>query len=284
MRSESKVEMSDIYNIDFWWIQEEERRSLYVGVGHHKPLTDDDQPCEIPWFRSLKNGGLSLDEEHYPLAFINEWRKACSDTNVYRTLTLFDNKGQPVVLGSFLIDIDNSQLVTNAYKEDLDDALRVARATIELLRTKPYKVQEIDLRVFFSGRKGFNIEVRPSSLGIEGAYEDQIRLSATKLDCIIMALRRCADISSDSYTQYNGFKLYGAGNAVSNNETIIDRIYGSRSNGYKLKHPYVRLHNSINEWTPKSGTKMARRKIRISLAELSGMSAEQICQKAQGDV
>ncbi len=275
MRNESKVAMSDIYETDFWWIQERHHRSLYVGVGHHKPLTDDDNPRAIQWFHSLENGRLSPDKKCYPLTFIHHWRNVCNDSNVYRSLTLFDNNGQPVALGPFLVDIDNFQLVKNGYKEDLEDALKVSRATVKLLRRKPYEIQANDLRVFFTGRKGFNIEVRPSSLAINmnDAADAQVRRSATKLDEIINALRGTNDIGSNATT-----------NAVGVSGTVIDRIYGSKLNNYKLKHPYVRLHDSINQWIPQSGLRMARKKIHLSPADLCDMSAEQICQKARCDV
>lgn len=279
------VEMSNIFDTDFWWLQEEHYDSLYVGVGHHKPLTDDDEPFRTTWFRSINHGGrLSEAQKNYPLSFIHQWRKAGGDVNVYRTLTLFNNKEEPVLLGPFLIDIDNSQLAKNGYKEDLEDALKVARATIQLLRGKPYAIEENDLRLFFTGRKGFNIEIRPFSLGIrtDANFEQQVKASACRLDEITKALQRCQGISN-TYTQYDGFKLWGASNHVSNSGTTIDRIYGSKSNGYKLKHPYIRLHDSINSWMQKDGNKMARTKIRISLADLFDMSAKQICQKARLD-
>lgn len=273
-----------MYETDFWWVDEELHRSLYLGVGHHKALTDDDNPCTIQWFHSLQDGDLSVVEKCYPLSFLHKWRKACNDINVYRTLTLCDKAGKRILLGPFLIDIDNSVIV-NGYQEDLADALKVAQTTIKFLKTQ-LGIQENDLQVFFTGRKGFNIEVLPSSLGIrtDDAVDDQIRLSATKLDEIIDALRRSAGISSNAYAQFPGFRLYGTSNAVSDKRTSIDRIYGSRFNKFKLKHPYVRLHNSINEWIAKTGDKMARRKIRISLSDLFGRSAEQICLKAQHDV
>lgn len=267
-RGDTEVKMSNISESDFWWT-EEQHRSLYVGVGHHKPLTDDDDPCGIKWFHSLENGCLSEVEKRYPLPFIHQWRNACNNTNVYRTLRLFDDKGQSVVLGPFLIDIDNSQSVKNGYKEDLEDALKVVRATIELLRGKPYAIQDNYLRLFFTGRKGFNIEVRPSALRISmcDTADAQIKSSSTKLDEIIKTLRRRNNIDTNATT------------AVSDGGTVIDRIYGDRF-GYRLKHPYIRLHSSINEWISKRGSKMARRKIRLSPDELFSSSAKQICQKA----
>ena len=236
--------MSNISETDFWWIREEQHRSLYVGVGHHRPLTDDDNPYMIE------------EKNYYPLGFIHQWRRVCNDINVHRTLTLFDKGGEAILLGPFLIDIDNSQW-TDGYQEDLEDALQVAQSTIRLLKTE-FAIHENDLRVLFTGRKGFNIEVRPSSLGIrmDGTVDAQVKVSRRKLEKIRDAVR-------------------------SSRGTTIDRIYGGKFDKCELKHPYVRLHNSINEWMQKDGNKLARRKIKLSLADLFGMSAEQICQQAR---
>lgn len=219
-------------------------------------MTDDDDPSQIRCFHSLENEHLSQVKKCYPLSFIHRWRKACSKTNVHRTLKLLDNKDKAKMVGPFLIDIDNEQ-------EDLDDALSVARRTVKLLKEKPFGIQGSDLRIFFSGHKGFNIEVRPSSLqiNISESVDNQIKFSATTRKEIIEAL------------QSSGSVRCCTPNAVSDQGTVIDTW-----------HPFIRLHDSINAWIVKSGYKMARRRIRLGLADLFDVSAEQICQKAQPNI
>ena len=253
---------------DFWWLPKHlDPMSPRVGVGHHKPLTDDDEPSNIKWFHSLKNQRLSSKGKYYPLSFIHEWRKACNDINVYRTLTLFNEEGEPILLGPFQIDIDNSDWV-NGYREGLPDALNVTRVAANIL-TSSYKLPIEQVRIFFTGRKGFNIEVCPEALRISGSLDDQIRLSAKKLEEVIAALRQANRVSSNST------------NAVSNGGTIVDRIYGNRFSGYRLKHPYIRLHRSINKWVRRDGMEIARRKIELSLNELANLTVEQICKSAE---
>lgn len=254
---------------DFWWLDDDiEETSLFIKAGHHRPLTDGDDPLSVPWQRSLdKAGNFSNSERLYPLDFLNKWRGACGNTNVYRSLMLFDAKGKPARLGPFLIDIDNSQMV-DGYNEDLEDTILVARALVKVL-IRISSVAEKDIRNFFSGRKGFNIEVRPAALGISGSFNNQVQISGKKLDEIIQALRQADNIINSTT------------NAVSNQGTIIDRIYGNKHGGYIIKHPHVRFHNSVNKWIQQGVYKMARMKIEVSLDDLCTKSARDICIEAE---
>ncbi len=242
-----------ILKSDFWWLpQNIAIPSLLVGVGHHNPLTDQDDPRSIKWFHSLDEDDktLSNTEVKYGLGFLNKWRGICKNTNIYRTLEIFDrNTQKAILLGPFLIDIDNSG-------ENLDDAQDLTKQVVSYL-TKSLCLSLNDLRIFFSGRKGFNVEVRPQAFNINGSIQDQIKLSSKKLDEIIAFLRNK--------------------NAVSNQGAIIDRIYGDRF-GYKLKNPYIRLHDSINEWIRDDGSKMARMRIELTIEQLQNIK---ICSEVE---
>ncbi len=258
---------------DFWWLPKNVAiESLSVGVGHHRPLTDEDEPCSAKWFHSLDKDKeiLSEAEEHYPLDFLSKWRDICKNTNVYRTLKLFDsNTGKTVLLGPFLIDIDNS-ILDDGYRENLDDSQVIARMVISYL-VEVVGLSSSDLRIFFSGRKGFNIEVYPQALGINGSIDDQIKLSSEKQDEIIAFLRQNNNIQDSPYVSKN---------KVSIQDTVIDRIYGDRF-GYRLKHPYIRAHNSINAWIQNDRNRVARRKIELTTEELLSMSATEITSRAE---
>lgn len=236
---------------DFWWLPKgTASNNLLVGLGHQRPLTDKDDPISVMWCRPLDVNEEPCDNlDVYPLDFLDRWRDACNNTNVHRTLKVFDkNSGKAAFLGPFIVDIDNDG-------ENLEDALGVARQAVKFLITQ-CNVRTDDLRIFFTGHKGFNIEVCPEALRIGGSITDQIRLSAQMLGKIIEALRKINNI------------VVGNNNTVTAQGTCIDRIYGNELGGYGLKHPYTRLHCSINRWVRNHNSNMARMKIQINLDEL----------------
>ena len=241
---------------DFWWLPKGAAcENLLVGLGHHRPITDEDDRISVMWCRPLDvNEELFNNLNAYPLNFLQCWRNACNNTNVYRTLKVFNNESrEEAFFGPFVVDIDNGN-------GNLEDALSAARQAVDFL-IEQYKLATDDLRIFFTGCKGFNIEVRPKTLGIDGSITDQIGLSAQMLDKIIEGLRHT-----------NGV-VGGCTNIVTNMDTNIDRIYENRVGGYRLKHPYTRLHCSINKWVRNHDSKMARMKIQISLDELRNRNA-----------
>ncbi len=216
---------------DLWWLPKNVAiDTLLVGLEHHEVVTDDEIPLSLDdWYHSLdQDGNLSHNREYHPINSLNKWRSACRNTNVYRTLKVFDeNSREAIFLGPFLIDIDNSN-------EDLEEAQAVTKQVLNYL-IEQLRLPLEDIRLFFSGRKGFNLEVLPQAIGINGLIPNQIRLSSNKLNDIIVFLRRKNDIQD------------GSTNVVGSNRTVIERIYENRF-GYKLKHPYIRFHNSINKW------------------------------------
>jgi len=115
------------------------------------------------------------------------------------------------------------------------------------------------MRIFFSGRKGFNIEICPRALGIRVSVNNQVELSAKKLEEIIGTLIT---------------------NKASKSKTVIDRIYGNRF-GYRLKHPYIRLHDSVNKWICSDGKAIARRRIEITSEELQTKNAVEIALESE---
>lgn len=256
---------------DFWWLLKNVTiEDLLVGVGHHQEVADnEDVPPLDDWYRSLDQEGYpSNDIQHYPINFLNKWRSAFKNTNVYRTLKVFDQKTkEATLLGPFLIDIDNS-IGDNCYRENLNDAQAVTRQVVTYL-VKRLRLSLQDFRIFFSGRKGFNVEIRPEAIGINGSVPDQIRLSSSKLNNLIDYLRSKNKVQNSRK------------NAVSNQGTVIDRIYGDRFNGYTLKHPCVRLHGSINRWIGGDGKAVARRKIEITPDQLWEMSAKAISDESE---
>lgn len=228
---------------DFWWLgQSQTDRYTYLELGHSKPVDDYTTPI--------------IDAKVHHISDMDKFRSSFQNTNVYRSLKISDaSLNGDEILGPFLVDIDNEE-------EDLDDAQGVTKQVVEYLRTQ-LMLSLDDLRIFFSGHKGFNIEVRPQALEIAGSVPDQIRLSSKKLDDVIAFL--CSDNKVQDQTK----------NIVSIQGTGIDRIYGDRF-GYKLKHPYIRLHNSINKWIRSDGSEVAGMKIERTIQQLWNMSAAEI--------
>ena len=251
---------------DFWWLSEEQASQAWlIGLGHHREdddrrITlhdlDPDQPTLLDWDHSLNERGEGSGLfTAYPLSFMNEWCLRWDNHNVYRTMKMFPESGHgEAILGPLLVDIDSQDWKSQPL-EDLEAALRMARHAITVVIQEWGLKPEEDVRIFFSGRKGFNIEAIPSRLDITGNIDQQIRTSAGCLDTI----RQELGISADGPT--------------------IDPVYGNRY-GFRLKHPYIRLHDSVNCWRSSAVTQR-RRRVRLTIDELSGLSMARILQLAE---
>jgi len=252
---------------DFWWLTGDQLvENWSAGVGHHEPLPDEfnefayrpsqEEPIFPHWWHSTaEDGEPSNAFKRYPLHFLETWRSRWNNRNVYRTLLLFPDlpEGQRA-LGPFLVDID-SQDWTNGWTEHLDEARDIAVRAADILMSKWNLREGSDFRVFFSGRKGFNIETRPSAAGIRGNLQQQIVASAKRLGELIGDLQLQEPASPS-----------------------IDRIYGDRF-GYRLKHPYIRLHNSWNKWASNGTSERVR--LELSVEQLKAEAISSICSRAQ---
>ena len=155
---------------DFWWLAPDEAKKYkFVYVKHHEPYSDepnsDRDPLSVPQYHSVdESGNLSKDMKRYFVDFLNEWKKRCKNANVFRSLSLYvDEASTETLLGPFVVDIDREEYVQGkGYVQDLDDALKSTRRVVEYLRRR-YRVNESDLRVLFTGHKGFNFVVGPKT-------------------------------------------------------------------------------------------------------------------------
>jgi len=263
---------------DFWWLTGDQLAENWsVGVGHHEPLPDEfngltlapsqEEPSFHHWRHSLDEDDRPSNEfKRYPLHFLETWRSRWNNRNVYRTLLLFPDlpEGQRA-LGPFLVDIDGQDWAHQSL-QDLDDTLRIARQVVSFVTNRWQLTPDRDLRIFFSGRKGFNIEAIPDSLGIRGNVDQQTRASA---DCLDTSIRQLQEQNSVQP---------GNGSTVSAHGTSIDRIYGNRF-GYRLKHPYIRLHNSWNTWASNGVTERVR--LELSVDQLRTEAMNSICARAE---
>lgn len=213
---------------------------------HHHPLRDvDDAPTS-----AFLQPRLTLIRD------INMWRDSHCNINVYRSLSIWSDESKTMELfGPFILDIDNEN-------NDLEDALQITRQAIHVVCS--HNGNDGDIRVFFTGHKGFNIEILPSAIGITGTIRQQKTLRELKRRDIIQKLRQGKNLGSSS----KDCSIPLGSNSVTANGTSIDQ-----------NQDYTRLHNSINKWI-QDGTAKAREKTEFTIAELYNLSLEQIIAKS----
>ena len=161
--------------------------------------------------------------------------------NVHRSLALYTSDGDHVIEGPFLVDVDNSA-------EDVDDALDVARRTVGILG-EGMGIADTWIRVCFSGRKGFHVEVAPAVVAGRdwNAMLDELRQRVRE---------ESAGPVPDGY--------------VTCAKTVIDPM-----------HEFVRFGNSLNAWLDDAGEVIARRQVQLTREQLEQASAQEILRLAQ---
>jgi hypothetical protein len=234
---------------DFWWLTSNEAiKYKYLYVCHQEPCSDkpnsNKTPTSVPCFHSFdKNGNLSKSIMCYPLEFIEQWREKFANINVFRSLSLFttEQEGEEL-LGPLVIDIDREDETSKGYVQNLDKALEDTR---RLVKEYLCKFNKYDFRIFFTGHKGFNIEVRPQALDITSGpnQREQFKNKLTDINRVF----RC-----------------------NNTERFVDKF-----------HEYLRLHNSINRFIANDGKELNRMRFQLSLYELNSLGMEEICRRSE---
>ena len=139
--------MTIIYEEEFWWLSVEQRNQFSFVCPSHQNELPNDRVSELTYGQRIRVSHLSA------------WCEAHHWVNVHRGLTLYSTQsGQSKTLcGPFLLDFDNSE-------EDLVSASMCVAESLRFL-IRELKIDPLrDCRVFFSGRKGFHIELRPMAL------------------------------------------------------------------------------------------------------------------------
>lgn len=233
---------------DFWWLtQNQLDRFTYLELGHSEPVDDSTRPV--------------IQAQKYHINTIDAFRNKYHNTNIYRSLKLSDGlSANEEIIGPLIIDIDNE----NSLGASLVVTRQVLTYLLKQLRLSP----TCDLRIFFTGHKGFNIEIRSDALGLTEKISEHIKHSSQILDIIIRDMRRINNVNDICR------------NSVDNNNTVVDRIYGDKYN-YQLKHPFIRLHDSINKWVKSSSELISRKKIEIKPHDLTDMSITDITSKSK---
>jgi hypothetical protein len=220
---------------DFWWLSPEEvRQYRYIDLFHQEPYSDepntDKNPLSCPMLQSGKR---------YPLESVNQWKAKFGNMNVFRSYALYslDIEGKEII-GPLLLDIDRTIGQGEGYPPDFGKALKDTR-----LLVKEYcsNLKDKDYRIFFTGHKGFHIEIQPKAVGIS-SYLDR--------------WQHFENIRRDINKRF--------GNA------FIDKF-----------HSHIRLHNSVNGWIDYSGERVDSMNFKVSIEELFSLSAEDIFVKAK---
>ena len=246
---------------DFWWLPEPvDWKGLVVELGHHAPLHEWDERTLTPW---IWKRGTAED-------VIESWRSEHANVNVYRKLIVESPDGERF-FGPVLLDIDCEEEITDdtgevvGFENDLDIARAVACNVLRQLETSG--LSNKDVRVFFSGRKGFHFEVRPSALGVAGDLQEQIDAAGEWERNLVTPL---------SFPQHSGI------------DKVFTRPFPRRPS-YEVKsyHSCVRLHNSLNCWFDSEGRQNCRAKCYLSFQDVLSLPTEEICSRAEaasGDV
>ena len=103
-------------------------------------------------------------DRRYRLEYVSQWKAKFRNTNVFRSYSLYssDTKDEETI-GPFLLDIDRTIEQNGGYLPDFDRALKDTR-----LLAKEYcsSLKDEDYRIFFTGHKGFHIEIHPRAISI----------------------------------------------------------------------------------------------------------------------
>ncbi len=166
MRTHEKYKQSE-----FWWLTPKQAlKYKYIYVCYQDPYSDEPNserdPYSAPRFFSTDEiGNLSRLKKYYPLEYINDWRTKCGNINVFRSFGLSSSEhGNDKLFGPFIIDIDREDGdFGKGYIQNLGKALKDARW---LADEYLHQFKENDFRIFFTGHKGFNVEILPSALGL----------------------------------------------------------------------------------------------------------------------
>lgn len=220
---------------DFWWLSPEEvRQYRYIDLFYQEPYSDEpnigNDPLSCPMLQS---------DKRYPLESIKQWRKKFGNINVFRSYTLYssDIEGEEII-GPLLLDIDRTIEQGGGYLPNFDKALKDTRL---LVTEYCSNLKDKDYRIFFTGHKGFHIEIQPKAIGVS-LYLDR--------------WHHFENIRKDINRRFGN--------------SFIDRF-----------HPHIRLHNSVNSWIDYSGKKVDSLNFEISANELFSHSSEDIFLKAK---
>ncbi len=150
-----------------------------------------------------------------PLTEMGQWWDRWGGINIHRSVALVVGRNGDLVRGPLVLDIDGPPEL--AYPERIEDALK---ATVRVWDWVVKETREGSARLYFSGSKGFNIEIDPSYVHPTkwGSFRRQI----------LRSLRVKAIDGIDS-----------SGNTIGYRGSVLDPL---------TRQTLKRVSNSINCW------------------------------------
>lgn len=217
---------------DFWWLSPEETREYrYLDLFHQEPYSDEPNtnrdPISCPMMPSERKQALGL---------ISQWKTQFKNINVFRSFTIYRSESDAEeIIGPFLIDIDRT--LKGSYIPDLRKALEDTRL---LVKEYCFNLKDKDYRVFFTGHKGFHIEIHPRAIDIPPNVDRRQQFEIRRKE--------------------------------------INKQFGNAF--IDVFHSHIRLHDSINSWIDYSGQQIYSMNFRVSIDLLFSLNVEDISAKA----
>jgi len=228
---------------EFWWLDAAQSHAQIFCRLAQVDASDEDVDAPLPRPRGAtlvtKRGRDTLitagenQAIFLPSRYAQEWWDLWNGTNVHRSSAVsLDGDPHRVIEGPILLDFDGDEW-------DQDDVRRLRQprnAAVKVLRwaIAEFHLAESDVRCYFSGRKGFHLELRPER--ITAALAD----ASEATDPVRTLLRRVRRAS------------------------ILD----PEEQGFDPPKTWKRLANSINAWQ-QAGHARAMRRIALTLDQLS---------------
>ena len=219
--------MSEVEELEFWWLSPSERTKFeYVLPGYQESLPNDDVPDPI------YGGRVKVDQ-------LSRWCDGHQWLNVHRKLNVYSQQAEEceVLEGPILLDFDNGE-------EDLVSACRCSREALKFLQDEHQINVMEDCRVFFSGRKGFHIELRPTAVEPESLERVGRHRRRRFKKALIRRLRGAFRVNCD------------IANLLDLRGTVLDKDRDAK-----------RINGSVNAWVDK-GLVRKRRMLQVVAQEL----------------
>ena len=196
-------------------------------------------------FQNLKGKNLTqtMNLKKIQISKLGQFIAENPRSNIWRSWDVYQMYAGTLTFKSFVpivIDIDDkSQNLENAYK--------LTRACLQYVFAEK-KLDNKDVQIIFSGKKGFHLEIKPKEMVDAQDYRDDIIIGTAKIV---------------------GEKINEEGFNIFWDSTILD-----------VFHDFIRLTGSVNSWKSSEGNTFRRRVIPINVEEFLSLDLPELIQKA----
>jgi hypothetical protein len=235
--------MVDFLQEEFWWLQ---RLGLPIAGQVRVAVSRWVAPSDDPPFDKIRSP--------VPVTLLGEWAAMQDWENVHRSLVVEGAVGgNSSIAGPLVVDVDVDVDVEEGVYDPKPSEAQLQKAKAITNKVVSYfsdqGVQEEDRRVYFSGHKGFHVEVVfPGHCNMHAANGFRARW-----DIELRKLRRAI-----------GHHTVSAFSKEKPREIVIDPILD-----------YIRLNTSVNRWGPLH-SESRHRVIRVMESELAGITIDRL--------